>query len=565
MAQPAAPTRPSPRSVGATPPDTGIEFRSTQSGSGKGARSRGASASSGNTSGGKSSFFGVFDPKAFEAGLGRASSANNILHRNALATELSRPEGPDLALVKSHLQAIVAENRARNGNKTPDGLHLYMGFGDVPPQEGLAASTKAHDLSQSIDALRGQLGDNECEQMLQWLSHDWKAYEDIHAPKVVVGGRDGQGKAYRQPTRKRLPTIPERHEETGNKKNENQIDRKAVTTRTTTNTITTTTTTTTTAIDTTAGPSGHLPSRYAQAKAAEKAQVRPEVEKARKDLADPLEILNRAAIRDLLFRTLEARDVPGVTAILKKLPPISSYHAYFPEPSPLIGISEAAIALADHPDWAALHNYVRHVRVVATYQLTALTVLPRDPRAREQYPVAVQAVCHALAIPEDKLVSQKAGLKGLIKKAMKEPQLAARLAEQPFASLKLLIQRITLLMQHVESKDVVRFRDILVQARALQGNHGKLLRDAILKTPQNPAELEPLIRINYAAMTTAGTGDYLSIHSSEAQVEALHGAIHKLYDDAVKNSGGKNHWEITVLKLLRNRIDRTYKAQSSNV
>lgn len=130
----------------------------------------------------KPEFFKVVDGKLLKSGLVKATSLNTMAYRNALAEELSALK-VDIKTLKICLRALASENKAHNNNVAPHSLRLYMGFGDVATHDRSKASALAWRLRENAVALKGKLGDAECEQMLAWIADDWLFFEDAHGPQ----------------------------------------------------------------------------------------------------------------------------------------------------------------------------------------------------------------------------------------------------------------------------------------------------------------------------------------------------------------------------------------------
>ena len=534
-----------------------------------------------------------------------------------------------MAQIKAHLQALVAENKARCAGKTPDALHLYMGFGAVEPEERNAASAFALVLRHNAAALAGQLGDPECEQMVEWLCAHWKAYESIHTQKEsgkasatngyrksmiqmaplkfsAKGSEEASASAHTSDDKSVAPlpvpkpvtqtTAPKPVPRTGaatsdmsatsygsrmeqstaseaqelkthrRRATDASTSSKATTTTNHSKSVTTLTTTSTTTTAATTGIKTRAEGPRELKDPLHKITTKAESQRGNLDLKNPDEILRRAKVRDDLFAALDAQDDAKVTSILSGMPPVASFSKYFPPPSPLDSL-ESTYASAQRYATAhggdPLKNYLRKCAWNARMHAEILERMQKDPAMRKLYPLEVQSICCGLAAcPETHIKTNAKAMEIDIKtamKAMKAKDLEEHLAQQPFAALKLLEHRCTLLEHHTQGKTVREFHKIVAQARLAQNTHGERLANALLKITLDEVELKPLIRKNYAMQVTTSPADYVADGRTWVEVEKIRENIDLLLQRAKLASPDGKSWEVTMLTRMKERADSTMK------
>lgn len=608
MAQPSAPTRsPKPTPTPTSAQNVAIPWKTL--GAGKSSKPLSQTAPTPTT--GSTQFFAVVDAKAFSSGLGRALNTTSQSHRDTLANELSKPGGPDMALVRHCLRGLVAENTARCNGKTPDALHIYMGFGDVSNEDRRDFLKVLRALGNAAAALKGQLGDPQCEEMLGWITDHWESYEQIHTQKKTdpsdakdyrksmlrteaslpegaasesddepvaplkaskplprVGAGASQQSTYSVKSREEISTAseaqelqsPRRHKttdagSTASTSTQATTAHKAVITNTSTRTATTTNTLGVT------NTMGMGPRKLRSP--LELATQKTESRQAQEDLKDPAEILRRAKARDALFAALEAEDFPAVTSLLNQLPSITAFHKYFPKPSPdrsYEKLHATAMRYAQAHSGQPLESFLRTCGQRAKAYRIVQKQMELHPDMLALYKPEVYAVCNALATTsEEHVQANTKALEQLIKAAMKLPNLKELLAQQPFASLKTLEHQCLQLEQHTKGKTVRAFHQIAQEARAVQMSASSELRNELLKDTLNEAKLKPLVRKEIARQFADSPADYVSEGATWIQVEAIFESVKTLHKRAVNASEDGSSWEIRMLAQLVSRVEITLK------
>lgn len=499
-------------------------------------------------------FSKVIDGGALLKRLGLDSSDASQANRDALALELRKPGGADVANVKQYLQVLVAENKARCNGQTPDRLHIYMGFGDVMGVDRKAALKLATSLREKANNLLGHINDPDCKQMLNWIADAWGSYSRIFAKEQA---NESSMRSYRQPTPRsganlddarsqsqsmvhgRGPAgagdstltsafVDHSNEEQSAASESQELKQPkttqgntgsnfsggksaavgATTTSATVTTATATGTTTTTAL---MGAVTNV-NLYADL----------DIAHASSDV-----ILARAKLRDDLMSALAEGDEKKLAALLRLLPPSLEEPAYyFPEPDPdpeiAYGASyETLLSLANaytdaNPKGETFRKFVAYGADVEQMALWSKTF-----RATWTGQAAsAQKVCSLLrGVKETQLGALAKSIAPVIAAAVKDYKtLADDLAAQPIAKLSMLRDKCTVLAPYMDETVMAQFLEAIKDARSLQRKAIKTLRDELIKYPINEAEVMRHLMVECARACTTDLIDDVSRHAKPQEL-----------------------------------------------
>lgn len=464
------------RALAATAPyfppvlDTGIPLALLDAGKGAPPRS---DATKPRASSDKCAFSVVIDGKLDKTKLGSATSPNTVAHRNALAELLSRQDKTDVGKLKVYLQALVSENKAHSKNADPTSLRLYMGFGDVAPQDRTKASALAWRLRENAVALKGKLGDAECEQMLDWIADAWLFYERAHGPKIT-------------------------------------------------------------------GPHAYTTSLYPTELAAD-------------------HVLQRAHLRAELLAAARDGDVPGAQSLLRKLPAMADLKQAFPAAAPDRFMEEIGNSAKDHIQKFSkpVQAYIAHCTLLSQWHFWVKEHTPHHADAKALFSPHLQDLCHTLrTTQEHQLGIDIDSIWSKIRAALEDPQLIPKLAQQPFASIRTMLDKNTVLeMFFNQSPTLVALRDALEAALNLQSAATEALRAELLNDRFDGTPLTSVLMMAFAQQVTAAPHQTLSTGASTAEKFALRRHLDLLLRNAQNTANGSNGWEKTVLRQLIKTLD----------
>lgn len=404
--------------------------------------------------------------------LRKGTGANTMAHRNKLAEILSRQDLVDLKNLphlKATLQALVSENKAKSKSEAPTSLHLYMGFGGVATQDRGKASLLAWRLRENALALKGQLGDAECEQMLGWIADAWEVYERANSTKTIKSG---------------------------------------------------------------ASSSPRCPADMA---------VQPFMEKA--------------DLRDALLEAATAGDVPRAEALLKKVPAIDWLGLGLPADAPdrftpeHVEAARANIAKFSPP----LQAYLNHCIQLSESHRWVKQNIAGQQDAGVLFSPALRNVCDTLRmIDERRLEANFPMLEGQMRALGNDPQLAQRLAEQPFAAIRTMLDKCAVLGNYHEDNAVLRtFRDALEVAQDLQSVVIQSLADELLTGTLDRESLRPMLLRGVAWQVTNAPQASLGTHASVEQRNLMRSRLDALKTEATRGgSQTPSGWEAAVLSAL---------------
>lgn len=480
--QPLAPTK-----------DTGIPWKIIAAGSGRKGLSHVHEAL---VSDDKAAFYAVNDAKAAAAGLGRATNMDIAKSRNRLAAELKKGERADLDLIQKYLKTLCAQNKTRCGNTTPTALHLYMGFGEVDAADRGRAANTLREWSTAARHFDGSVGDNGCDEMLQWIRDAWTHHASLLDPDVpptstLASTPAGQESSTK--TRARGPSV---------------------------------------------ASSGATAPKQSQATQPAKSPRRRETASLRSGLRDAQEILRRATLRDQLLDALQKRNNADLMQALHKIPPsVRTFEDYFPQPTfgrPYAGMEAFAekYEAVCNPLQNLVH-FVRHCQWREDSWTHLNAVLEAQPDTFLVYEPRLRTICTVLN------TTHEADLKTVAKSLewnmrfarMQCKTLDDCLAEQPFVSTETILQKCEILLDQGESGAVRDFRDAVKRVRGDRSKAGTGLRDALLHDPVDGRKVKHLSRILYAHSMTSAPFDHLTHGVSPEHIRSMRLSVGAMLGD----------------------------------
>lgn len=482
-------------------------------------------------------FRGFADATALQNNLGRHTNPKVATLRIELREALCKPGGTPVRQLETILQALVDENKAYRREMRPLKSHLYMGFGGVSPRERAATAAQAKQLRQAAYAVWAQLKNPECRQMLDWIAADWAVYEkSLHIPGTRTAMYRSQGSRSVAVDPSKLATTT--------------LSYPTVTTTTTTNATMVSATTSITAT-TGIGWSVHAVKSHAHWDA----------------VTGAAELMHRAELRDDLIKALNDGDTDAVTEWLQQVPPdVTVLSKYFP---PALVINSHALALE------TATRYDRDTATARSYSLRAFISgahsrsLTVDRVAADQQDVSeaeldqlcappVRQLCLVLRnVSEQEIEHYAHDLAMLVLAALQVPTLEADLTRQPYASLKVVLLKCTLLETPVDRGALEQLRTHVRKAHEQQVKDTEVLRRLLLTTPVSEAAVATFALSEYAREMTAGPSDYVSAGvMSMAHINTLGRNIEHVYQHCLeKNKLGK--LEMAALRWVRDHIHHT--------
>ncbi len=450
---------------------------------------------------------------------------NNMLiafQRHNLFHALRQQPGVDAHKVEAILHALIENNEACAFDKPATRCHLYMGFGDVNPLDRQAFAELAKQLREAAYAVWSDLKDPACQQMLDWIARDWALCErSLQSPgmrasmyRLQLSDDDGANVS---------------------------TNTDATTTSTTDTTNTTTTTTTTDTVD----PPLH-----------------------REKMQDASALKARARLRDGLITALRHGDTATVSALLATLPPGVEYLTPYLPPAPASGDYAAALGVADRymKNTRTSRGKSLHAFVFAAYGRSVGAMRVKQDQKSLTVPdldrlcaPATRQLCQMLNdIAESDLGACAPRLSTLITQALKDPLLEVDLLRQPYANLKMVMLKCTLLAEHLDKSAVAQLRQHAHAAHKTQLKHTQLLRLHLLETPCNASAVATLALTVYARGMTTTVADHVSAGAVWKDVNAFARNIRQVYAHYLQNPGlGKA--EMAALRWVRERILYTEK------
>ncbi|MDO9435013.1 hypothetical protein [Hydrogenophaga sp.] len=392
---------------------------------------------------------------ALEARLGTTDNPRITIQRKSLFHVLQRPKGIDATRVEDILHRLaLANNSCCAPDTPPTRSNLYMGFGDVDPEDHHQAARLAKQLREIAYALWPHLHNPACQQMLDWIARDWALYEkSFQAPGTRVA-------MYRL----------HRHRK-------DAADSSASTAPTTGTVAATASTTTRTA------PAGD-----------------PQVPWHKVD--DASELRQRAHLRDVLIAALATGDTASVDALLSTLPPGVHHLSQYLPPALATKAYAAALRTAEQHSLEArtalsesLHAFVSSAQARSTAAIRVATEQHGLPERELGLLCApdTRKLCLALRnVPESAMGSQANALQRLVTQALKNPSLEVDLTRQPYASLKVVLLKCTLLAEHLDKATMRRLRQHAQNAHDAQLRQTGQLRQRLEERPRNPAAIATL-------------------------------------------------------------------------
>lgn len=487
-------------------------------------------------------FCGVADATALQNKLGRHTNPKVATQRIELMKALCKPGGTPVRQLETILQALVEENKACRRDTRPLKSHLYMGFGGVSTHERSATAAQAKQLRQAAYAVWAQLKNPECRQMLDWIAADWAVYEkSLHIP----GTRTAM---YRSQGARSMAMDPAKPTTT-------TLSYPTVTTTTTTTNATmamamataTTSTTATTGI----GWRIHAVKSHAHWDA----------------VTDAAELMVRAELRDALIKALNNGDTDAVTQWLQQVPPdVKVLSKYFP---PALVINSHVIALETATrydrDAATSRSYSlrafisgAHSRSLTVDRVTTDQQDVTDAELDQLCAPPVRQLCLVLRnVSEQEIEHYAHDLAMLVLDALQVPTLEADLTRQPYASLKVVLLKCTLLDTHVDPGALEQLRTHVRKAHERQLKDTEVLRRLLLTTPVSEADVATFALSEYAREMTAGPNNYVIAGvMSMAQINTLVRNIDHVYRHYLDNNKlGK--LEMAAVRWVRDHIRHT--------
>jgi len=420
--------------------------------------------------------FDAEDEMAAQQGLGLRTNVNIRMHRNNLIEALRNPRGIDVAQAEKSLQVLVAENKAC-GQGTPEQSRLYMGFDDLPHVPNNRA-LMARQLHQAAGPLWEKLQDTECKQMLDWIGRDWKNYE---RSSTVRGSRLSM---YRM--QKEAPIQQDAKRELKTVQSDN------------------------------------------------------------KTLKTAAAVMEREALCKALSTALISQNTPTVKAILKgissRFDPLDLYLplAWSLDLAVCTAVHEGAVAYAATHNTASSERLVRfaadnlgHAHAVARVELDQQDFTAEE--LDEAYPPEVRELCMAMRdTTAAQMHADAHSFLGLITDALRQPDLSREIAQQPYANLRTMLLKCTVLEETIDPDTVGQLRDAIEEAVLFQSNVSRHLRAQLLADAYDESEIRTLAMLEYAKETTTLPIDYVSAGASWADIDAMRTAIQDTYKHYMK-------------------------------
>ncbi len=429
-----------------------------------------------------------------------------LRHRNKLIAALRQHAVPGVATFEDILRALIAENKACSP-ETPQHLRLYMGFDGVagwdglPLEDGPPTAALAKQLQQAAGKLGDRLRDRECQQMLYWICAHWQVYEKgscAHHP----GSRLSM---YRH------PTVPmQRESEWGFK-----------------------------------------------------------AAQATRALRSATVILAREVLREKLTLALLTGDFNTVTAVLQKIPSGVAYlDHYVPPPSVFQldachAIHRGAKAYRDTGASDLSERLVQftgdNLRRAQTFVRMEEDLKKFTPAERDSvYPPPMQALCVALRQTRSaELPHQQQQLQALIAAALTTPNLDTELAQQPFASLRMMLLKCRLLEGVVANTVLTPLRENLEWAHQHQTRVSAMLRSRLLDDKPDVEEIGALARVEYAKQMTSLAIDYVSDGASWQGVDRMNDRLAEI-DPSIVTNGPEQLAQKIAIEWVAQQIEATH-------
>ena len=174
------------------------------------------------------------------------------------------------------------------------------------------------------------------------------------------------------------------------------------------------------------------------------------------------------------------------------------------------------------------------------------------------YPPTVRALCEALRDASDKdLHASPSPFLKLIKGAMANENLMAKLATQPYANLRMLQLKCTVLAAQIDPKLASVLLEEIREARAFQKEGSARLRQQLLQHPVVHKNVAAFALMEYAKQMTSLPLDYVSAGATRDEVLVMKRALQDTYEHYVAVDSGHLAVELVALQWVMDQIIKT--------
>ncbi|QHE86774.1 hypothetical protein [Hydrogenophaga sp. BPS33] len=452
-----------------------------------------------------------------------------LTYQKMLKAVLEASDAPDVALVEKILKALVDEKYS-----------IYPGFDGSQQKINQATSAVARRMSDRADLLIPQVKDPASRLLLENTAKFWKSYvrpepeTKPEKPRAAGIWRSSSKRGTTKPVVVDEPPPPRAKAATFAGRIP-QMDLKLFTNITSTtvnsprhNPTTSTTSpcplTVTTALSSESmSATGNTPASAAQT---------PRL-LAASELTDPEEIKKRAKQREGLYAALATRGPQAITFALADVPQETNLASYFPLGDPgqfreeVLESAQQFVKtffsddeLIAYLDWCQTHAHL------TTYMGR---ILDDETGVKKVIKPEVIELCMALRAVDD--TAETAALEknaSAIQKAMSHKNITAlALAQQPFASTKMMMQKCMLLKNYSgrEGKDFDHFLQTLENAHTIRKAAHAGLQHAVLMKPLKQKDVLNLAVSAYARVMTTPTLGYLPPDTPQTQLKVIDGVL----------------------------------------
>lgn len=284
--------------------------------------------------------------------------------------------------------------------------------------------------------------------------------------------------------------------------------------------------------------------------------------------SEATDILERASLLQRLFEALYNGDWIAIQDGLAEIPQeVEHFDRFFPVPPiglryPLLAkFAELYHQQANTPASQRLLALIQdsQLRLDAQFQVAAdQQALPTD-HLKRAYPTEIVDLCLALRdTPESELSAQAPRLEKLIQRALPTPHLTAALAMQPYANLRMLRLKCTVLKTHLPQALAERLLNNVQQAQTVQTNASAGLREQLLQRKPIWKNVARLAMLEYAKQKTSAPIDHVSAGATLEQLHVLNLHIQRAFGYYSERDTGNLGVELAALRWVMDQIHRTH-------
>ncbi|MDO9435009.1 hypothetical protein [Hydrogenophaga sp.] len=266
--------------------------------------------------------------------------------------------------------------------------------------------------------------------------------------------------------------------------------------------------------------------------------------------------------RDSLFEAVRECDLPRANRILQDLPSSAYLNQQFPAATPDTFLAETWAPSRRHiPQFrTTVQTYLTHCHQLATWHHWVQDQMAAHAGARAHFSAELRGACNLLRTTHETKLTEKANagqIARTLQAALKDPLLVQALAQQPFTSIQMMLDRCAILQLHFDSNGLdAFFHDALSPALDLQRHAADMLREALLDDAFEDSKAMPLAMMAFARRVTAWPQDELSTNTTLEQRRTIAvrvGQWHRRVETAPASRGS---WANTVLKRLSIDADK---------